>query len=152
MTVHERIARFEKMSAAEKKAEWRRVYGTPAPPAFGIALLTRAIAARWQEQVYGGLSKVELRQLATQSRKDQRRPRGVRAPTVKPGTWLSRTWHGEVHQVVVLEGSFEYRGTRYRSLTSIAKVVTGAAWSGPRFFGLHSQRLGNLELGANGQR
>ena len=152
MTVDERIALLEKMSAAEKKAEWRRVFGTPAPLAFGIALLTRAIAARWQEQVYGGLSKAELRQLATQARKDQRRPRGVRAPTVKPGTWLSRTWHGEVHQVVVLESGFEYRGARYRSLTSIAKVVTGAAWSGPRFFGLHSPRLGNLELSAHGHR
>lgn len=151
MTIEDRIALLEQMSAAEKKAEWRRVFGTPAPPAFGIALLSRAIAARWQEQAYGGLSKAELRQLATQSRKDQRRPRGLRAPPVKPGTWLSRTWHGEVHQVVVLESGYEYRGARYRSLTSIANAVTGAAWSGPRFFGLHSPRLGNLELSANGR-
>lgn len=152
MTAEERIARLEQMSPAERKAEWRRVFGSPTPPAFGITLLTRAIAARYQEQAYGGLSKAELRRLATQARKDQRRPRGVRAPTIKPGTWLSRTWHGEVHQVVVLESGFEYRGSRYRSLTSIAKVVTGAAWSGPRFFGLHSPRLGELKLSANGQR
>src|SRR5687767_6891442 len=134
MNVDERIARLEQMSPAEKKAEWHKVFGSPVPAALGTALLTRAIAARWQEQAYGRLSKAELRQLATQVRKDERRPRGVRAPTVKPGTWLSRTWHGEVHQVVVLDSGYEYRGTRYRSLTSISKVVTGGAWSGPRFF------------------
>ena len=152
MTVEQRIAGLEQMSPAEKKALWRTVFGTPVPPALGTALLTRAIAARWQERAYGGLSKAELRQLATQARKDERRPRGVRAPTVKPGTWLSRTWHGEVHQVVVLDIGYEYRGARYRSLTSIAKVVTGAAWSGPRFFGLHSPRLGNLSVTAHAQR
>lgn len=150
MTLEERIARLPALSAAEKKSEWRRVFGTPAPPAFGSGLLIRAISARLQEKVFGGLSKAELRQIATQGRKDQRVPRGVRALTVKPGTWLSRTWHGEVHQVVVLEGWFEYRGKRYRSLTGIARAITGAAWSGPRFFGLHSPRLGSLGLTRNG--
>ena len=99
--------------------------------------------------MFGGLSNAELRQIAVQGRKDQRVPRGVRASTVKPGIWLSRTWHGEVHQVVVLETGFEYRGKRYRSLTGIAKTVTGAAWSGPRFFGLHSPRLGSLGVARN---
>lgn len=144
--LEERIERLAAMSAAQKKAEWRRVFGTPAPPAFGTALMVRAIAARWQEQVLGGLSKAELRRLSTRVRKDQRTPRGVRAPAVKPGTWLSRTWHGAVHEVVVLEGSFEYRGTRYRSLSAIARQITGAAWSGPRFFGLTSPRLGTLRV------
>lgn len=77
-------------------------------------------------------------------------PRGVRAPIVKPGTWHSRTWHGEVHEVVVLDNGFEYRGARYRSLTAIAKHITGAAWSGPRFFGLHSSRLGTLGVARHG--
>lgn len=150
MMLEQRISRLQELSAAQKKAEWRRVFGTPAPPAFGTALLARAVAARLQEQTLGGLTRAELRQLATQTRKDQRTPRGVRAPTVKPGTWLSRTWHGEVHQVVVLEGGFEYRGARYRSLTAIAKRITGAAWSGPRFFGLHSPRLGTLWIARSG--
>lgn len=144
--LEERIERLAAMSAAQKKAEWRRVFGTPAPPAFGTALMVRAIAARWQEQVLGGLSKAELRRLTNRVRRDQRTPRGVRAPAVKPGTWLSRTWHGAVHEVVVLEGNFEYRGTRYRSLSAIARQITGAAWSGPRFFGLTSPRLGTLRV------
>ena len=150
MMLEQRISRLQALSAAQKKAEWRRVFGTPAPPAFGTALLVRALAARLQEQALGGLTKAELRQLATQTRKDRRTPRGVRAPTIKPGTWLSRTWHGQVHQVVVLDSGFEYRGARYRSLTAIAKRITGAAWSGPRFFGLHSPRLGVLGVTRHG--
>jgi len=150
VTLARRIEQLSAMSAAQKKAEWRRVFGTLAPPAFGMALMVRAIAARWQEQIHGGLSKAELRQLAVQTRKDQRAPRGVRAPSVKPGTWLSRTWHGEVHEVVVLEGSFEYRGTHYRSLSAVARQITGAAWSGPRFFGVNSPRLGTLGVTRHG--
>ena len=146
MNLDQRIERLAAMSPAQKKAEWRKVFGTPAPPAFGISLMVRAITATWQEQQHGGLSKAELRQLQIQARRDQRAPRGVRAPVVKPGTWLSRTWHGEVHDVVVLEASFEYRGKRYKSLTAIAQQITGAGWSGPRFFGLHSPRLGTLQV------
>ena len=149
MTIEQRIEGLRAMSPSQKKAEWRRVFGTPVPPALGVALITRAIAARWQEQIHGGLSKAELRQLAGQARKDVRRPRGVRAPAVKPGTWLSRTWHGEVHDIV-LESGYDYRGERYRSLTAIARRITGAAWSGPRFFGLHSPHLQDLELSRRG--
>ena len=150
MDLDGKIGRLIEMTPSQKKAEWRRVFGTPAPLAFGTALMTRAIAARYQEKTLGGLTKAELRQLDIQSRKDQRHPRGVRAASVKHGTWLSRTWHGEVHEVVVLEGAYEYRGDRYRSLTAIAKHITGAAWSGPRFFGLHSARLGALGVSRHG--
>lgn len=143
----ERLARLSSMTAAEIKAEWRRVFRTPAPPAFGIALTARAIAARYQEQAFGGLSKAELRLLDRQVRKNERKPKA--APVIKPGTWLSRTWHGEVHEVVVLDGGYEYRGTRHPSLSAIARTITGAHWSGPRFFGLHSPRLGTLKVGVS---
>lgn len=148
MTVDERIERLASMTPVQVKAEWRRVFGTPAPPAFGIALSTRAIAARYQEQAFGGLSKAELRLLDRQVRRNERKPKA--APVIKPGTWLSRTWHGEVHEVVVLDTGFEYRGTRHASLSSIARRITGTHWSGPRFFGLHSPRLGTLKVAAHG--
>ncbi|MEP1835630.1 MAG: DUF2924 domain-containing protein [Hyphomonas sp.] len=141
MGLEGKIRRLIEVSPSQKKAERRKVFGSPAPPAFGIAMMTRAIAARYQEQALGGLTKAEMRLLEVQSRKEQRHPRGVRPASVEPGTWLSRTRHGEPHEVVVLEGAFEYRGNRYRSLTAIAKHITGAAWSGRRFFGLHSPRL-----------
>jgi hypothetical protein len=148
MTAAERLERLSSMTAAEVKAEWRRVFGCAAPPAFGTALTTRAIAARYQEQAFGGLTRGELRMLGRQVRKNERKPKA--APVIKPGTWLSRTWHGEVHEVVVLDTGYEYRGSRYQSLSAIARDITGARWSGPRFFGLHSPRLGILQVATGG--
>ncbi|MDR7102845.1 DUF2924 domain-containing protein [Croceicoccus sp. BE223] len=144
----EQIAAIEAMSARERKAEWRRVFGTSAPPAFGSGLLARALAYRVQEQATGGLGKTQLRRIAAVgSKSGDRKPP---SPSLKPGTWLSRTWHGETHLVIVLESGFEYRDQRYISLSAVAKTITGAAWSGPRFFGLHSPRLGRLGVSASG--
>lgn len=139
------------MSAAERKAEWRRVFGIPAPPAFGTGLMARAIAHRLQEAKFGGLANTAQRRLAKLGRKEKReRASETSTASVKPGTWLSRTWHGEVHQVVVLDTGFEYRGARYPSLSAVARQITGAGWSGPRFFGLNSPRLGKLGVTADG--
>lgn len=146
MSISAQIERLISMTPAEVRAEWRRVFGHPAQPAFGTALTVRAIAARYQEKAFGGLTKAEMRVLEGQVRKNERKPRA--ATVVKPGTWLSRTWHGEVHEVVVLERGYEYRGSRHQSLSAIARTITGAKWSGPRFFGLHSPRLGTLKVGA----
>lgn len=150
MTLEGRIANLTSMTAVEVRSEWLRVFRRPVPPALGTALMMRAIAANYQEKVLGGLSKSELKSIARQSKRDGTHPRGVRAPTLKPGTWLSRTWHGEVHEVIILDTGCEYRGRRFRSLTSVAKHITGAKWSGPRFFGLHSSRLGKLGLRRDG--
>ena len=139
------------MSSVEKKAEWHRRMGTVAPPAFGSGLLARALAHELQVKALGGaLTKAELKRLAQTNRKADRVRDGAATGPVKPGTWLSRTWHGEVHQVVVLEGSYEYRGRRYRSLSEIARLITGTQWSGPRFFGLYSPRMGKLAVGRDG--
>ncbi len=145
MSIEQRIAAIAAMSSVERKAEWHRRTGTPAPAAFGSGLLARALAHELQaKSLRGGLTKAELKRLAQLNRKDHRVREGTASAPPKPGTWLSRTWHGEVHQVVVLDGSYEYRGTRYRSLSEIARLITGTQWSGPRFFGLHSPRLGKL--------
>lgn len=151
MTLVARIEALERMSAAEKKAAWREAYHTPVPPAFGSGLLARAAAYRWQEKAGGGLSAAELRQLASLAVKDAKARAGKVAPTIKPGTWLSRTWHGEIHQVVVLGNGYEYHGERFASLSAIAHRITGAKWSGPRFFGLHSPRLGRLGVVRDGR-
>lgn len=147
MTVEQRVAAIAAMSSVERKAEWHRRTGTAAPAAVGAGLLARALAHDAQVKALGGgLTKTELRRLAQLHSKDDRVRDGAAAGPVKPGTWLSRTWHGEVHQVVVLAGSCEYRGARYRSLSEIARLITGTQWSGPRFFGLHSPRLGKLAV------
>ena len=132
------------------KAEWRRVFGTPAPSAFGAGLLTRAIAHAQQEKAAGGPDKALQRRMAQLNAKAGAKRANQSAPSIKPGTWLSRTWHGQVHQVIVLEGGCEYAGTRYTSLSAIARLITGAGWSGPRFFGLQSPRLGKLGVSVNG--
>lgn len=150
MSVEQRVAAIAAMSSVERKAEWHRRLGTVSPAAFGSGLLVRALAHELQVKAFGGgLTKTQLKRLAQLNRKDVRVRAGAATGEVKPGTWLSRTWHGEVHQVVVLEGSYEYRGARYRSLSEIARLITGTQWSGPRFFGLYSPRLGKLAVSAN---
>jgi hypothetical protein len=150
MDVEEKIIAIEEMTPSELRAAWRDAYGTPPPPALGRSLMRRALAARCQEPEAGKLTQVELRQLGALGRKDERRKEGRISNEVKPGTWLSRTWHGEVHEVVVLESGCEYRGQTFGSLSAVASHITGAKWSGPRFFGLNSPRLGELKVAANG--
>lgn len=147
MTPEDRVAAIDAMSAKERKAEWQRLTGTVDPPAFGSGLLGRALAHGIQEKALGGLSKADLKRLLAFGSSGKVDPA---SGALKPGTWLSRTWHGEVHQVIVLEGGFDYRGERFPSLSEIAKRITGAHWSGPRFFGLSSPRLGKLGVTANG--
>ncbi len=150
MNLDNRIAALATMSAAQKKAEWRRLTGQPAPPAFGSGLLTRAIAHALQEKAAGSAGKTLQRRLKRHGDKATLGKAANASLEIKPGTWLSRTWHGEVHQVVVLETGFEYRGELHSSLTAIARTITGAAWSGSRFFGLASPRLGKLGLTRGG--
>jgi hypothetical protein len=147
MNLENRVAAIEGMSAKERRAEYHRRTGTEAPPAFGSGLLARALAHDLQAKALGALSKANEKRLLSfgnSGRVDSA------SGAVRPGTWLSRTWHGEVHQVIVLESGFEYRGERFLSLSEIAKRITGAHWSGPRFFGLMSPRLGKLGLTSDG--
>ena len=87
---------------------------------------------------HGGLRQATKRRLASLAHKletegDVMSTSGLR---LKPGAKLVREWHGDTHSVLVLEDGFEYRGKRHRSLSKIARAITGAHWSGPRFFGL----------------
>lgn len=146
MSVEAQIAAIVAMSAIERRAEWHRRIGTVAPPAFGSGLMARALAYEVQVKVAGKLGKADLKRLAALAGPS---PAQQSASRLTAGTWLSRTWHGEVHQVVVLENGFEYNGQRYASLSEIARRITGTQWSGPRFFGLHSPRLGVLGVTAD---
>jgi hypothetical protein len=101
-------------------------------------LLIRGIGYRLQELRHGGLSKSTLRKLKTLA--EMFRTEGRVAPdpglSLKPGARLVREWHGRTHTVTVTEDGFDYAGVTYTSLTKIAKKITGARWSGPRFFGV----------------
>jgi hypothetical protein len=101
-------------------------------------LLERAIGYRRQELEHGGLGKATRRKLETIAKaiRSTGRVSATPALSLKPGARLVREWQGRTHTVTVVEDGFEYGGEIYPSLTSIAKKITGAHWSGPRFFGL----------------
>ena len=125
------------LSPAELRSEWRRLYRSQ-PPRLSRDLLIRAIAYRIQELRYGGLSKATRRKLATLATAPQSE-REITPETVQKissGARLVREWNGRTHTVTVQEEGFTYAGRSYRSLTAIAREITGAHWSGPRFFGL----------------
>ncbi len=133
-----RLAELESASTADLRARWERAYRHPAPKRASRDLLLRAVAYHIQERAEGGLSKAALKRLAhlaDPTGNDGRPPRPA-PPRLRPGTRLVREWRGAVHQVTVGEDGFDYRDTRYTSLSQIARTITGARWSGPLFFGL----------------
>jgi hypothetical protein len=135
--VANRLARFETLDLSAMRQEWRRLYRTE-PPRLSRDLMMRALAYRVQEIAFGGLSKATLRRLASLAAEFESDGRIATPdqPRIKPGARLVREWHGRTHAVVVTEDGFEVEGKLYRSLTGVAREITGAAWSGPRFFGL----------------
>jgi Protein of unknown function (DUF2924) len=130
-------------SLDELRREWRRLYYHD-PPRISRDLLVLGIAYRIQEITHGGLGKATLRKLRTLAK--TLRATGRVGPTpslsLKPGARLVREWRGRTHTVTVTEDGFEYAGTNYPSLTKIAREITGAHWSGPRFFALQSKDRG----------
>jgi len=145
------IEALRKLTTAELKGRYRKVFGE-ATKSNNKPYLLKRIAYRLQEKKYGGLSP-RARQRAEQLGKDapiRRRPdlkkggltpeprRDPRLPKV--GTVLRREFGGKEHTATVLADGFDYRGKRFRSLSAIAKAVTGTSWNGYGFFGLLGQR------------
>jgi Protein of unknown function (DUF2924) len=131
------LAALQQLSLTELRAEWRRLFRTQ-PPTLSRDLVVRAIAYRLQELAHGGLARATARKLATlaEALKDDGEIRIDPGPQIKPGARLVREWRGRTHTVTVTEEGFDYAGRNYPSLTKIARAITGAHWSGPRFFGL----------------
>jgi hypothetical protein len=135
--VADRLAGLETLDLSAMRREWRRLYRAE-PPRLSRDLMRRALAYRIQEIAFGGLSKATLRRLAglaAEFESDGRIATQSR-PRIKAGARLVREWHGRTHSVIATEEGFQFEGKVYRSLTSIAREITGAGWSGPRFFGL----------------
>lgn len=130
------LNRIRSLGLEDLRREWRRLENSD-PPQISRELLVLALSYRVQERQYGGLGKAIRRKLQAASKTLQRTGQVV-GPTLqlKSGARLVREWHGRMHTVTVTEEGFEYGGANYQSLTTIAKKITGAHWSGPRFFGL----------------
>ena len=129
---------LEPMGGAGLRAEWRRLYRSTPPKRASRELLILGVAWKIQERAHGGFSAATNRRLAALTRSlaqdgDIARARVTRP---KPGSRLIREWGGRTHSVAVSEDGFEWNGKTWRSLSAIAREITGAHWSGPRFFGV----------------
>lgn len=135
------IAALPSMNLAKLQAKWKhKLRGNP-PSHVRKQLLVSLLAYKLQEQVYGGLKpdiKCQLEKLAAAYRRDpnSKAQRLTPKQNIKPGTRLLRQWNGKTHQVMAIERGFEYKGGHYKSLSVIARLITGTRWSGPAFFGL----------------
>ena len=134
------LGRLSELPPEELKQEWARRFGAPTPN-LSPDLLRLGIGYKLQEQRLGGLGRGTrslLRQVAARAGDGG----GLKPLPRKltPGTRLVRDWHGVGHTVIVLEDGFEYDGKHWKSLTAIAKAVTGGYWNGPLFFGLAERK------------
>lgn len=141
------IARLRGLDLEALRARWQSVHGRQAPPHLALHLLFRILAYQLQADAMGDLDAQTLRVLRqidqTPSKKaavpltqsfDQRNRE------LSPGTLLTREWSGQHHRVMVLERGFAWDGRSYKSLSEIAKAITGTKWNGPRFFGLRDRK------------
>ncbi len=146
----QRIAALSGLTSQQLRDEWRRLYRGQ-PPRLSRDLLIRTIAYRMQELAFGGLSKATQRKLDTLSKELRVKGSIVVTPdmSLRPGARLVREWRGRTHTVVVTQDGFEYAGKTFPSLSKIAHAITGAHWSGPRFFGLIRKAALNSQLGSD---
>jgi hypothetical protein len=138
----EALSRLPTLDIGELRQQWRSLYKTQPPANLSRELLLRAVAYRMQEVTVGGLRPARQRQLR-QTAQQFNRIGAVNTPPrpeLKPGTRLMREWQGRTYDVLVLDDGFSWQNTQYRSLSALAKKITGTAWSGPLFFGLKPNR------------
>ena len=125
----------EFLSAASRQellVRWKQLHGSPAPDGLSTSLLRRGVIYQVQAKHYGGLSPVHRKTLLQIAASKTSTP----TASMKAGARLVREWNGIAHIVDIVESGFRYREKTYASLTAIAKEITGAHWSGPRFFGI----------------
>ncbi len=124
------------------KNRWHGLYGIKPPPKIHSSLLIAAVAHRMQENALGALKssvRRHLMQAANNPAVPQPSPR-YPSPRPRAGTVLVRDWGGVTHHAKVLEDGILFRSKRYKSLSEVARVITGSRWSGPLFFGLKIRR------------
>ncbi|MBP6030813.1 MAG: DUF2924 domain-containing protein [Sphingobium sp.] len=142
----DQLSKLVDLPPARLRAEWRRLHrGQPMPEGMSTDLMARSIAWKMQERAHGGLAPTRLRDLDRLARQLQQSGDLdlARQKQLKAGTSLVREWHGKVYVVTVLDEGYLFDDRQYASLTPIARQITGASWSGPRFFGLKSRKVTN---------
>lgn len=137
------LAALKTMTRDELRSRWKTLFGTTPPPV-QRTYLERRLAYRIQELAYGFMpdnTKARLDALAAQLERNPRKPlRADNRPQI--GTCLIREWQDVMHEVTVIPDGYEYQGGRYKSLSSVARRITGTRWNGPLFFGLRRSGAG----------
>lgn len=133
------LAALRKMSVVELKQRWETLFGTPAPNNSRSYLEVR-LGNRIQELMLGGLSRDTRRvlDLLVKELEGKNTRRAIMTDPRKPipGTRLLREWDGAEHSVTVLRDGFDWQGRKFKSLSAVARAITGTQWNGYRFFGL----------------
>src|SRR5712672_3474727 len=139
------IARLPDLGHEDLRKRWKLLFGRPAPKSLRRKFMARAVAYQMQVAAYGGLSaatKRRLRKIAIAVHNGDRT--GVFSGVqIKPGTQLIRQWQNTTHTVMVLDEGFALDGRTYKSLSAIAKAITGTNWNGYAFFGIRRAARAN---------
>jgi hypothetical protein len=138
--VEAEVARLRDLDLAALRLHWRRLMRRPAPAQLPRHLLMKILAYRLQIKAFGDCDPATLRLLKTLGQTaGSGRDQPVAVPGqggLRPGTVLVREWAGAQQRVMVLGDGFAWNGATYRSLSQVARAITGTRWSGPRFFGI----------------
>ena len=131
------VASLPALDTAALRERWKALFGADPSPRVGRSLLVSAISYRIQERALGGLKPATQRLLdrIVEGRSEAALER-IPKRRANAGTLLIREWRGVSHRVTVLDNDVVYRKRRYKSLSEVARAITGARWSGPLFFGL----------------
>lgn len=135
------LAELKLLGTAALKSAWRAAFKSAPPRAAHKEFFIRFLAHEFQVRANGGLRKSSLKALNEfeQTKSSSAELVADSVPKLRAGARLLRQWGGAAHEVMVMERGYAYRGRSYTSLSEIARCITGARWSGPRFFGLRSQ-------------
>lgn len=138
------LAALPAMPRRDVEAHWQKL-GAGEAPRLPDPLLRRVTAQLLQERRYGDVPAIIRRELTHISETaagtiGKQEPAPVMPIRLSDGTRLIREWNGRTIEVLVIGGAFEWEGRTYKSLTRIAREITGAHWSGPRFFGMRPRR------------
>jgi hypothetical protein len=131
------VEQMENMQREALIALWKETFADPVPRRVSISFLRHVLAFETQSRHIGGLPLGFIERLAKQA--EGAKPKRSKSEP-KPGGRLLREWHGTTHVVDIAENHYIWQGQHYRSLSAIARAITGAHWSGPRFFGLNEAK------------
>ena len=139
--IEARLSELEALDLPMLREEWRK-HLRREPPRLSRDLTLRALAYAIQEEAFGGLSRQAAKRLQGSIADHGEGPSAPsRASRLSAGARLVREWRGRTHTVEVFDQGFLYEGVTYKSLSEVARRITGAHWSGPRFFGLSKRQI-----------